>query len=182
MKDIDGYEGLYAITKDGRVWSYKKKGWKKLQINENGYACVLLSNNGIAKHKYVHRLVGEAYIPNPENKPTIDHIKKNQRCNNNLDNLRWATYKEQAENKDREDFATYGFKGKKHTQEAKDKLSKLHKGKKKSIQHRKNLSKAKTKYSEGEYFTRKNRGIDRLFIKKDGKAVYVTKDMQEGIS
>lgn len=63
------------------------------------YNCVRLTDNkGYTKTYSVHRLVAEAFIPNPENKPTVDHINRD-RLDNRVENLRWATYIEQQLNK-----------------------------------------------------------------------------------
>lgn len=74
MRDIPGYEGLYAITSCGKVWSHRNKKFLKPDINGRGYHRVVLSKNGETKRFLVHRLVAEAYIPNPNNYDTVDHI------------------------------------------------------------------------------------------------------------
>ena len=93
-KEIEGYEN-YHVFEDGRVWSCKRKGrfMKPSPNTENGYLHV----NFNSKTKSIHRLVGEAFIPNPENKPQIDHIDRN-RTNNHVSNLRWATHEENMDN------------------------------------------------------------------------------------
>lgn len=101
MRDIVGYEGEYAITEDGQVWSYKRKRFLKQWDAGQGYLYVCLSQNGQVKKFRVHRLVAEAYIPNPEEKPEVDHINKNRK-DNSKDNLRWVS---SAENKKTADFA-----------------------------------------------------------------------------
>lgn len=99
-KDIKDYEGLYQVSNLGRVKSLVRKLndgrlWKEMilkqEINQ-GYARVLLSNNKNKKHKRVHRLVAEAFIPNPNNYPIINHKDEN-RLNNRVDNLEWCTWK-----------------------------------------------------------------------------------------
>lgn len=92
MKDIKGYEGMYAVTECGHVWSHKRKLFLK-PTNTNGYLYVHLSKNGKVQSLGIHRLVAEAYIPNPENKPQVHHIDKN-RANNCINNLQWVTAKE----------------------------------------------------------------------------------------
>jgi hypothetical protein len=93
MKDIEGYEGIYAVTNEGRVWSYKKKVFLKPRKHTHGYARVMLFNNKNQKDFYIHRLVATAFLPNPNNKPEIDHINSN-RADNRLSNLRWVTKEE----------------------------------------------------------------------------------------
>jgi hypothetical protein len=105
FEDIIGYEGLYQINRLGQVKSIARGINRKNKILNQillkiGYFVVTLSKNKKAIVKYIHRLMGIQFIPNPENKPTIDHIDRNPQ-NNSLENLRWATYKEQCENQER---------------------------------------------------------------------------------
>ena len=90
MRDVKGYEGLYGITSCGKVWSYKNERFLKPYANNNGYLGVALSKNGKAKQFLVHRLVAEAYIPNPNNLPQVDHID-NDKTHNYVNNLQWIT-------------------------------------------------------------------------------------------
>lgn len=95
--DIIGFEGTYQINRLGVVMS--KGGLiKKPYIKPAGYAEHKLWGKDKKFHnKLLHRLLGEAFIPNPENKPTIDHIDRNT-SNNAISNLRWATHLEQHAN------------------------------------------------------------------------------------
>ena len=92
MKDIQGYEGLYAITEDGQVWSYKYKKFLRPADNGFGYLQVVLMKDGIKKHHRVHRLVCQAYLPNPLGLPQVNH-KDEDRKNNKLENLEWCDAK-----------------------------------------------------------------------------------------
>jgi hypothetical protein len=94
MRDIPSYENQYAITENGQVWSYISNKFLK-PFYKNGYERVEL----LGTPYLVHRLVAITYLPNPENKPTVDHIDRNK-TNNHVSNLRWATEQEQAINKD----------------------------------------------------------------------------------
>ena len=90
MKDIAGYEGLYAVTSCGNVWSYKSKKFLTPNISNRGYLYVGLWKNGEKKNNHIHRLVAEAYLPNPENLPEVDHIDNNK-SHIYLNNLQWIT-------------------------------------------------------------------------------------------
>lgn len=90
MKDIKGYEGIYAVTSCGKVWSHKRHRFMKLTGEGGNYKCVNLSKNGRYKTFLVHRLVAEAYIPNPDNLPQVNH-KNEKKDKNNVQNLEWCT-------------------------------------------------------------------------------------------
>lgn len=99
MKDIPGYEELYAATKDGRIWSYKTQKFLKQGMSGRGYLTVVLCKDGNRKTYVVHRLIALTYIPNPDNFPEVDHIDRD-RVNNSIENLRWVTHSENNLNKD----------------------------------------------------------------------------------
>lgn len=113
-RDVKGYEGLYQVSSFGRVKSVARRAFstpfgkgngsrpvpeKILSCQDwNGYVSILLGKSvrksGVSvrkkKHALVHRLVAEAFIPNPENKPQVNHIDRDKK-NNNANNLEWVT-------------------------------------------------------------------------------------------
>ena len=93
MKDIKGYEGLYGITSCGKVWSYKRKKFLTPVVNNKGYLYVTLWKDGEKKMYRLHRLVAEAYLPNPSNLPDVDHID-NDKTHNYVNNLQWITHRD----------------------------------------------------------------------------------------
>ena len=92
MKDIAGYENIYGITSCGKVWSYKNKKFLKPKCEKNGYLRVQLCKDGQRKMYRLHRLVAQAYLPNPENLPQVNHKDENK-ANNCLQNLEWCDQK-----------------------------------------------------------------------------------------
>lgn len=109
-EDIKGYEGLYQVSNLGKVRGLEKTEYfthyktnkitkrirkeniLKLQKQKNGYIRCCLSKNHIKKYYWVHRLVAQAFIPNPKNLPCVNHKDENPR-NNNANNLEWCTEK-----------------------------------------------------------------------------------------
>lgn len=96
IKQIKDYEQYY-ISDVGNVYSTKHNKMKKLKAGPNtgGYLMVALRKDNNYKQFLVHRLVAQAFIPNPENKPIVNHIDGNKQ-NNNVNNLEWCTYSENA--------------------------------------------------------------------------------------
>lgn len=100
----------YSVSNLGNVRNDKTGRILKLCKNHYGYFHIGLSKNNKEYKFLVHRLVGLTFIPNPSNKPTIDHIDCNP-TNNNVNNLRWASRLEQQYNKQISINNTSGFKG-----------------------------------------------------------------------
>lgn len=97
-KDVEGYEGHYEISSLGKFKSskYGRKTILTQQIGTTGYFHVFLSVKSKVKIIKTHRLVAKAFIPNPQNKPQVNH-KDGNKLNNRLSNLEWVTHKENAE-------------------------------------------------------------------------------------
>jgi hypothetical protein len=101
--DVKGYEGIYMVSDQGRVMRVSKDSLgrdphgKKRHILSPplscGYPRVSLFKNKIQKLHHVHRLVATAFIPNPDNKPVVNHINS-VRTDNRVGNLEWCTVKE----------------------------------------------------------------------------------------
>jgi hypothetical protein len=89
MKKIKDFEN-YSIDTLGNVWNTSTNTLKKYHFDSSGRCMVDLYNNGIRKKALVHRLVGDAFIPNPNNKPQINHIN-GIHTDNRLENLEWVT-------------------------------------------------------------------------------------------
>lgn len=101
FKPILGYENAYKVSNYGRIVSLSKQincYQEKLKSFElcKGYPRVSLWNNGKGKHFFIHRLVAEAFIPNPDNKPHINHIN-GIKTDYSINNLEWCTPKENIE-------------------------------------------------------------------------------------
>lgn len=109
-KDVECFEGLYQVSNLGRVKSLKRvieqkningtpyiraiqEKILKPQIHKNGYVCVGFTVNGKVYGRLVHRLVAQAFVPNPSNKPEVNH-KDGNKENNSMENLEWCTARE----------------------------------------------------------------------------------------
>lgn len=106
-KPIKGYEGLYQVSNSGQVKSCERicktgnglgehllpEKILKPCTDKDGYFHIVLCKNSKTKTFSIHRLVATAFIPNPENKPYINHLDCNKQ-NNNVDNLEWCTAQE----------------------------------------------------------------------------------------
>ena len=96
-KDIKGYEGLYKVSNLGEIKAINKfyrhtEKILKQATRKDGYKQIGLFKNGKGKNFYVHRLVAQAFIPNPNNLPQVNHKDENK-TNNCIDNLEWCTIK-----------------------------------------------------------------------------------------
>ena len=96
FKRIDGYPN-YSVSNHGNVWSDTTNKILKPGKDRKGYHTVGLHKNGKGKSHLVHRLVGIAFIANPDDKPIVDHIDGDP-SNNHITNLRWASFEESAWN------------------------------------------------------------------------------------
>lgn len=166
--DGEVYEGLYKVSNWGRILSlnYKNTGKAELMTpvkRKDGYFQVGLSKNGEYKKCLVHRLVGETFLSNPENKPCINHkiegdegktmnfvfFNEDGSVDEERTTIEWATYEENnnyATRNERVSFSHKGeknhFFGKHHSEEAKKKMSKAKKGRHLSEEHKRKLSAA----------------------------------------
>lgn len=96
--DIKGYEGLYQINRLGEVKSLKNNIILKQGLDSSGYYTIVLCKDKKKRTNRIHRLVGETFIPNPDNLNCIDHINRDK-TDNKLSNLRWVSYSQNNFNK-----------------------------------------------------------------------------------
>ena len=114
-KQIDDYH--YSVSSFGRVRNDLTNELKTPCIDNHGYVKVDLYKNGIARRERVHRLVSNAFIPNPENKPQVNH-KNGNKLDNAVSNLEWATPKENMQHASANNLVNripnYGMRGHKN--------------------------------------------------------------------
>lgn len=108
-RPVVGYEGLYEVSCDREVYSLYKGKDLKPGLHNGGYNRIVLHKDGKRNNCSVHRLVAQAFIPNPENKPQVDHINRNK-TDNRVENLRWATCCENQHNTGIRKDNTTGYK------------------------------------------------------------------------
>ena len=143
--EVENYPN-YSVNDLGEVFN-NKTGRKLKQTIKKGYCNVYLYNEDGRKFFLVHRLVAQAFIPNPNNYPEINHKDENP-LNNCAENLEWCTskynnnygtHKEKIRQRLSENNP---WKGRQHTDEAKEKMSRAKSGKRLSEEHKKKISEA----------------------------------------
>lgn len=100
---VKGYEGIYEVSNFGKVKRVSRfRGVNKAYLNGyclkpkdngKGYYRIKLTVNNKSRRVMLHRIIAEAFIPNPENKPVVNHIDLNKK-NNRIENLEWCTQKD----------------------------------------------------------------------------------------
>lgn len=93
MKDLVGFEEYYSVSENGDIFSKRNNRFLKKNLKKNGYEYIELNVKGNNSWHRVHRLVGLTWIPNPENKPYINH-KNCIKSDNKVCNLEWCTGRE----------------------------------------------------------------------------------------
>ena len=135
-KPVVGYEGYYEVDMYGNVYSVERtvkvndngriygKPVKSKKLSETkhsaGYRTVTLTRNGEMVNKYVHRIVAEAYIPNPQNLSCVNH-KDEDKTNNFVGNLEWCTVQYNTNYGNAREKQADALRGRKHSQEHRDK-------------------------------------------------------------
>ena len=166
--DGEIYEGLYKVSNWGKILSLNYNGTGKSDLlnpgtDKDGYLKVNLWKNGERKTCYVHRLIAETFLANPENKPCVNHkiegdegkkinmviFNEDGSINEERTTIEWVTYKENSNYATRNERISKAQKGEKnhmfgkhHSEESKRKMSAAHKGKPMSEEQKKKISEA----------------------------------------
>lgn len=90
-KDIPGFEGLYQVSNHGNILSVKRNKCRKIRKDKWGYSIIDLNKDSGQRRFFIHRLVAEAFIPNPGNLAEVNHIDGNKQ-NNRAENLEWCNH------------------------------------------------------------------------------------------
>lgn len=157
-RKIKGYE-LYEVSNFGRVRSNQKTECVILKTSlKRGYCGVTIYNEKGKIQISVHRLVAEAFIPNPENKPQVNH-KDGNKQNNTVENLEWVTQSENALHAYRIFCLIFGMTGKHHSEEAKEKVRNAHIGSKHSEETKEKMRESAKKLGNSPH-AKRVRNID----------------------
>lgn len=182
-RDIPGYEGYYQVSNLGTIKSVnryvKSRGgvrllrsqiMKPIFVKPDGkyiQVVVTLYNNGVKKRVSISRIVAEVYIPNPLNKPEVDHINTDS-TDNRVENLRWVTYKEQHNNPLTKQHLSESMKGK----------IPWDKGVEFTDEHKTNISNA----LKGKYCSSKNPNSKRIKqLTKDGELIKIWDYLKDAV-
>jgi hypothetical protein len=89
-KALTGYDGKYYVSRNGEIYSLYRNRLLEPSINYKGYKIIRLTHNKVTKTFILHRIIAKEYIPNPENKPEVNHINT-IKTDNRIENLEWVT-------------------------------------------------------------------------------------------
>tara|TARA_R110002020_G_scaffold355644_1_gene568328 strand:- start:7 stop:504 length:498 start_codon:yes stop_codon:yes gene_type:complete len=152
--DLENFQTIidfpnYMINENGNIYSKHKNKILKSRLTNNGYITLVLRKDKKSIHKNIHRLLGLQYLPNPDNKPCVDHINRNK-IDNSLSNLRWVTYYENAKNKSSKKNSSSRFVGVRKTDNKKNpyRVETTHLGKKFHIGYYETEEEAHEAYKE----------------------------------
>lgn len=112
-KHIKGYDDKYIAFSTGKIFSTRTNRFLYIQTSDDPrqkYAQVKLYKNGKPKTTTIHRIIAEHFIENPFNLPSVDHINRNK-YDNDVSNLRWASYKKQSNNTNTTSRNNTGIRG-----------------------------------------------------------------------
>ena len=162
---IDGYDN-YSISNFGNVKNRKTNRIMKPSTHPKGYKLINLYKNGDVKNFTVHRLVAKAFLENPDNKQMIDHTDENK-ANNNVKNLRWATASENGCNRGKQINNKSNYKGvcfnksrNKYIAQIRINGKTKHLGYYETVEEASRVYDAKAKEINGEFFYKNNLNLN----------------------